>query len=79
MKSIISDATIENIKRLAHEERKKYNRLRYGQCIFNIVYNLYPDVVGLIPTNVDPFYKDSNVDAFLDELKKKYNEVVGEM
>lgn len=78
MKSTISDTTIERIKRMAHEDRKKYKQLRYGQCIFNIVYNLYPETIGRIPMSVDPFYNDSNADAFLEELKNKYNEIAEE-
>lgn len=46
-----------------HREYSKWRDVdstyRYGQCMFNILYALRPDIADRIRgTNIDPFYKD---------------------
>lgn len=43
--------------------------LREGQCYFNTLYEVNPELANEIRgTNIDPFYLDSRIDAFVDFL-----------
>ena len=44
--------------------------LRLGQAVFNLAHLLYPYPTSrLVGTELDPFYDDSRVEAFLKELE----------
>ena len=48
---------------------RRYPELRFGQCVFNIAADFYPvRAMALAGTDLDPFYNDSRVAAFLDAL-----------
>jgi hypothetical protein len=52
--------------------KRQQNGERYGQAVFNSAYGLFPDEAGsMVATDPDPFYNDSQVKAFLDELYNK--------
>lgn len=44
--------------------------LRKGQVVFNLVAHYYPAITSEIAgTEVDCYYKDNKIDAFLDEVR----------
>ena len=43
--------------------------LRLGQAVFNLIYKRNP-AVSLVGTEVDPFYDDSKIEAFLEAERK---------
>mgnify|MGYP000848159724 FL=1 len=47
-------------------------RWRVGQTIFNACHELYPEVANdLRASACDPFYTDSKVEAFLQQVEEK--------
>ena len=68
----------DRIITLAVKQQQLNPSLRYGQCIFNIAYDLYPSEVDEIRGDTgkngkDPFYNDDNVEAFFEHLRKSIN------
>ena len=60
---------IEDIKEMAKFRPKE---IRYGQSIFNESYKLYPKETNeLRATEYDCFYRDDKVEAFLEKLIEK--------
>lgn len=50
---------------------KRDPHIRFGQAVFNISYKMYPkEADALRGTEVDCFYRDDRVEAFLTELDK---------
>ncbi|HMT01742.1 MAG TPA: hypothetical protein PKD00_00290 [Burkholderiales bacterium] len=48
--------------------------LRLGQCLFNIFFENYPDIINKIKnTDKDPFYNNNNIVKFLNYIKKHVN------
>lgn len=46
--------------------------MRRGQTLYNILFNVREDIAKtLAGANCDPFYNDSNIDAFLKRIMKK--------
>lgn len=53
---------------------RQANGERYGQAVFNSAYGLFPNEVGeIVATELDPFYNDSRVKAFLAGLTNRLN------
>ena len=51
------------------------NGIRQGQSLFNIAYDIAPEVADLLRgSNVDCFYDDVKISSFLSSLKKKLND-----
>lgn len=47
------------------------NVLRYGQIVFNVVYDVFPDLTNrLRGTDIDCFHNDKTVDSFLNAIDK---------
>ena len=56
---------------LAGKTRKLNNQLRRGQCLFNALYDINPDVANNIrSTDSDCFYDDNKIETFFNELIK---------
>lgn len=51
-------------------EMDHYPDLRLGQAVYNIAIERDPSARILCGTEVDPFYDDSRVDAFLKKLEE---------
>jgi len=48
---------------------------RRGQAIFNIAYEMFPDIVReLNTTQYDPFHRDERISEFLEELVNRLTE-----
>lgn len=55
--------------------QKQNPKLRIGQCTFNIMHELYPELInteirGNLST-VDPYYSDKNLDNFWKLMEEK--------
>lgn len=62
----------EAFQRLLNMFRRYAPDQRYGQAIWNLMYNLAPDVVRKYAgTPIDCFYKDSNIEVFLEAMKNE--------
>jgi hypothetical protein len=60
---------VDEIVVTACETIAKNHFLRYGQALFNTLYERYPELANKITgTDIDPFYKDTNIDKFLSFL-----------
>lgn len=60
----MTDMTIEEYYEQVDEQVKKYPAWRYGQTLFNVLYDVRPDLSEQVrASNIDPFY-DSNIDEF---------------
>ena len=47
--------------------RKLHPEWRYGQTVFNVMYDLYPEKANKYRgSSIDPFHNDDNVDEFID-------------
>lgn len=45
----------------------KYPQWRYGQTVFNVMYDLFPDRANKYRgSEFDPFYRDDVADMFID-------------
>lgn len=69
----------ESIKKeimdLAAQSLTVNSPIRYGQAVFNAAYHLYPVYANMLrTTKYDPFYEDSRVNAFIEELLKLIKE-----
>lgn len=42
--------------------------MRLGQALYNVAYSQNPAIAHLAGTEVDPFYDDSRIEAFLDRI-----------
>jgi hypothetical protein len=61
----------KEIIKLTEETIKLHPYLRKGQTLFNIIYERCPEIANQIrSTENDPFYLDSRIDNFFNELKK---------
>lgn len=61
---------IEEIRTLASKMCQNNERLRWGQCIFNATYELYPDLANLYRGTIsDCFYRDDLVEEFLKQIE----------
>ena len=66
--------TVQEFNSLTTEANKQFREsksiLRSGQCYFNVLQDLRPDLAKQIRGNaqLDPFYYDDNTDAFIDWL-----------
>lgn len=59
------------ILKLANNYHIKYHNWRWGQCIFNAAYELYPiEADRLRATSIDCFHKDELVEEFLNQIDK---------
>jgi hypothetical protein len=60
------DELIIAVVSLAGKTRKEKPTLRYGQSLFNALYDLAPELADSIRGNssIDPFYSDEHVEAF---------------
>lgn len=59
---------------MVDNEMAEHTELRYGQTLFNVLYNLQPDVANEIRgTRVDPFYanEDDAINDFFAYLYSK--------
>jgi len=57
---------VEKIHAAAFRLRREHPEYRRGQSYFNAAHDLYPDLASpLAGTDVDCYYIDANVDAFL--------------
>lgn len=65
-----SNMADENM-RFAASMRKTHPSLRLGQCLYNLVYALFPEESDKVPTDMDPFYKDENIPKFWEFMKKE--------
>ena len=60
----------EEIRVRASEMGKNNERWRWGQCIFNATYELYPELADLYRGTIsDCFYRDDLVDEFLKQIQ----------
>lgn len=59
-------AVRQKIYVLASEAQRNHPELRYGQAIFNAACKMTNKANALAGTDLDPFYNDSKVEAFLD-------------
>lgn len=49
-------------------------KLRKGQSIFNLMYDLYPQIANKYrATNLDPFYNDENINHFIEKCLTEIN------
>lgn len=52
-----------------NEYRRKYPQMREGQIFFNVFSDMWPDKVQQVTaTEVDPFYDDARIPAFINFL-----------
>lgn len=50
-------------------EIQRHPEWRVGQAYFNILHRLHPEVADAVRgTSKDPFYNDTRIPAFLDEV-----------
>lgn len=62
-------AMIEKYMGLASSMRKTHPFLRLGQCLYNLLYKSFPEACKKV--SIDPFYKDENLNVFLECLEKE--------
>ncbi|MDL0089557.1 hypothetical protein [Campylobacter gastrosuis] len=61
--------SLNKIKSLAQKHIKQNPHIRYGQAVFNISYELYPNATDeLRASEFDCFYDDEKVLIFLEKL-----------
>lgn len=61
-----------DIVNMAKRAREIYPEWRYGQAVFNTCHSLFPKIAdNLRGTKYDPFYDDTRVDSFLDQVEKQ--------
>lgn len=53
-------------EKMFHEE----NSLRYGQLVYNIATDLYPEITILNGSKYDCFFDDKKVNIFLEQVYK---------
>lgn len=57
----------------AHQDVKKWPELRLGQTVYNIAHHRHPEVVRiLVGSDIDPFYHNDRIEAFLAHLKLEH-------
>lgn len=62
----------EAIVRDARVEHRLHPEWRWGQTLFNVTSNLYPDLANKVQgTMYDPFNQDSRADGFLDWVDRE--------
>ena len=61
-----------NILEEAQKMAEVYD-IRLGQAVYNIAYGRNPAVAQLVGSDVDPFYHDSRIDAFLETIGETPN------
>jgi hypothetical protein len=44
--------------------------IRHGQALMNELFVVSPEIYSLVTDRVDPYYVDTRIPAFLDELSK---------
>lgn len=48
--------------------RMAFTTWRHGQAVFNVMYSIFPNIAErLVDTKCDPFYKDENVEVFVNK------------
>lgn len=58
-----------DVKSAKIRDNPKNNYLRTGQILFNVLYDIAPEVANEIRgTEFDPYYLDSRIRAFLDRI-----------
>lgn len=63
------DELVQAVHKLATELQDENPTWRRGQCAFNALNRLRPELADKVrTTNADPFYRDDRVDAFWDWL-----------
>jgi len=40
-------------------------QLRLGQCVWNVAVERYPEIISYSGSDIDPFYDDDKIPAFL--------------
>lgn len=56
--------------RLAQQYKNNYKSLRWGQCIFNAYYEVFPEITNQIRgTDDDCYYNDALVPKFLSHFE----------
>ncbi len=68
------DVNLNEVINLANEmylwHQGAVNKRRWGQCVFNAAYEMYPDLAdALRGSEVDCFYLDERADNFLSALR----------
>jgi hypothetical protein len=68
----LNNSQIIELIELSNEIGTNKPFLREGQCLFNTLYQLYPELAdSLRGTEFDPFYNDKIIDKFLKYISKK--------
>jgi hypothetical protein len=63
----------KEILKLATDYQNQNSNWRWGQCVFNAAYELYPNAAdSLRGTIVDCFHKDKVVEEFLQIIDNNY-------
>ena len=69
METKITKEEYETVLEAAKLARLQYPMWRWGQAVFNTMYELHPDFANeLRGTKMDPFYIDENVDKIKNLL-----------
>lgn len=62
---------INKLIKIVDETRSQCPEWRYGQTVFNVAYQLYPEATDrLRGTEYDCFYNDKKVNSFLEKLSE---------
>ena len=68
--NLTNDEYIEFRKQLK-ETLKEFPSLRKGQIMFNVLYEVKPELADKIrSSNIDPFYNDNNIPEFMKYINK---------
>lgn len=60
---------LNEVKAMVAETRELYPEWRLGQTYFNVLYEYSPELADWVRgTYIDPFYDDSKVPVFLDNI-----------
>lgn len=72
---VVEEGKIEYAYKLALRYADQYKDWRWGQCIFNAYYTVFPEITNQIRgTEDDCFYVDAKVPAFLSHFEIKPQE-----
>lgn len=68
------DELIDKACKLAQKQENDHPELRYGQCIWNAMIDVFgPLVEPYRGTQLDPFYRDDRVEPFLEDFKHRFS------
>ena len=58
--------------------QRKHPEWRWGQTLFNVLYEMRPDLSEMYRgEQLDPFYNDRIIDAFLESVEANWNDDFG--